>query len=141
MIAFNSLGKAASELLSASAPELNAFIKIGADGLITIMAPNPEIGQGVKTSLPMLVAEELDVDWSSIKVEQAGLALDKYTRQVAGGSGSIRSSWKSFREAGAARDRADPPATILVCEEGRAARRGHAAGVSLDSRGSVRRVG
>lgn len=102
MIAFNALGKAATELLSASAPELNAFIKIGADGFITIMAPNPEIGQGVKTSLPMLVAEELDVDWSSIKVEQAGLALDKYTRQVAGGSGSIRSSWKSFREAGAA---------------------------------------
>ncbi len=103
MIAFNSLGKAAAELFTdAAGPQLNAFIKIGTDGIISIMAPNPEIGQGVKTSLPMLVAEELDVDWSSIKVEQVGLALDKYTRQVAGGSGSIRSSWKSFREAGAA---------------------------------------
>jgi isoquinoline 1-oxidoreductase beta subunit len=78
----------------------NAYLRIGADGIITIMAPNPEIGQGVKTSLPLLVAEELDVDWNSIKVEQAGLSKN-FNRQVAGGSGSVRSSWKSFRTAGA----------------------------------------
>jgi len=79
----------------------NAFIRIGADGIITIMAPNPEIGQGVKTSLPLLVAEELDVDWNTVRVEQAGLDTKNFTRQSAGGSGSIRSSWKSFRKAGA----------------------------------------
>jgi len=79
----------------------NAFLRISSDGLITIMAPNPEIGQGVKTSLPLLVAEELDVDWNTIQVEQAGLNTKNFDRQVAGGSGSIRSSWKSFRKAGA----------------------------------------
>ena len=79
----------------------NAYLRIGSDGIITIMAPNPEIGQGVKTSLPLLVAEELDVDWNSIQVEQAGLDTKNFNRQVAGGSGAIRSSWKSFRKAGA----------------------------------------
>lgn len=84
-----------------SGVELNAFIRIDAQGVITIMAPNPEVGQGVKTSLPMLVAEELDVRWDQVHVEQAGLSTTKYTRQVACGSGSIRESWKSFRQAGA----------------------------------------
>ncbi len=79
----------------------NAFLRIGSDGIVTIMAPNPEIGQGVKTSLPLLVAEELDVDWNTIQVEQAGLNTKSFDHQVAGGSGSIRSSWKSFRKAGA----------------------------------------
>jgi isoquinoline 1-oxidoreductase subunit beta len=101
MLAFHSIGKGVSDVLSeATAFEPNAFIKIAADGTITLLAPNPEIGQGVKTSLPMLVAEELDVDWSTVKIEQAGLS-DKFNRQVAGGSGSIRSSWESFRKAGA----------------------------------------
>lgn len=79
----------------------NAFLSITSDGLITIMAPNPEIGQGVKTSLPMLVAEELDADWEKVRVEQAGLDTKNYQRQVAGGSGSVRSSWEAFRKAGA----------------------------------------
>lgn len=81
--------------------DLNAYVKIAPDGKITIMAPNPEVGQGVKTALPMLVAEELDVDWKQVIVEQAGLDTQKYHRQVAGGSGSVKASWKPFRQAGA----------------------------------------
>jgi isoquinoline 1-oxidoreductase beta subunit len=79
----------------------NAFLKISPEGVVTIMAPNPEIGQGVKTSLPMLVAEELDVDWQKVVVEQAPLDTDNFQRQVAGGSGSVKASWVSFRKAGA----------------------------------------
>lgn len=103
MLAFNGIDKVIAGVIPEEAAfQPNAFIKISADGLITIMAPNPEVGQGVKTSLPMLVAEELDVDWKKIAVEQAPLDTVKYTRQVAGGSGSIKASWESFRKAGAA---------------------------------------
>ncbi len=80
--------------------ELNGYIKIGSNGLITIMAPNPEGGQGVKTSMPMIVAEELDADWKNVIVEQAPLDTDKYTRQFIGGSQAIRRSWESLRLAG-----------------------------------------
>jgi len=81
--------------------DINAFLKIGDNGLVTIMSPNPEIGQNVKTSMPMIVAEELDVDWRDVVVEQAGLDTDKYTRQLAGGSQSIRQGWEGLRRAGA----------------------------------------
>ncbi|PQJ26977.1 isoquinoline 1-oxidoreductase [Salinibacter sp. 10B] len=82
--------------------DINAFLKIGNNGLVTIMSPNPEIGQNVKTSMPMIVADELDVDWRDVVVEQAGLDTDKYTRQLAGGSQSIRQGWEGLRTAGAA---------------------------------------
>jgi isoquinoline 1-oxidoreductase beta subunit len=82
--------------------ELNGFIKIGANGVVTIMSPNPEIGQNIKTSMPMIVAEELDVDWKKVVVEQAPLNTDIFTRQLAGGSQSIRQGWYSLRSAGAA---------------------------------------
>ncbi len=89
----------------ASAPEewfdLNAFIKIGDNGAVTIFSPNPEIGQNVKTAMPMIVAEELDVAWKNVTVEQAGLDTKKYRRQLAGGSQSIRQGWESLRMAGA----------------------------------------
>ena len=80
---------------------INAYLKIGENGLITIMSPNPEIGQNVKTSMPMIVAEELDADWKNVIVEQAALNTDLFTRQLAGGSQSIRQGWGSLRMAGA----------------------------------------
>lgn len=80
---------------------INAFIKINDNGLVTIMSPNPEIGQNVKTAMPMIVAEELDVDWKDVVVEQAGLDTKNFSRQIAGGSQSIRQGWQSLRTAGA----------------------------------------
>lgn len=81
--------------------EINGFLKIGDNGVVTIMSPNPEIGQNVKTSMPMIVAEELDTDWNQVIVEQAPLNTDVFTRQLAGGSQSIRQGWQSLRMAGA----------------------------------------
>ncbi|PHN07024.1 xanthine dehydrogenase family protein molybdopterin-binding subunit [Flavilitoribacter nigricans] len=81
--------------------DINGFLKIGDNGIVTIMSPNPEIGQNVKTAMPMIVAEELDVDWKDVVVEQAGLDTENFSRQVAGGSQSIRQGWKSLRMAGA----------------------------------------
>lgn len=104
MIGFNWGFKPITEAEAEVAEELkkiNAFIKIASDGRIIIMSPNPEIGQNVKTSMPMIVAEELDVDWKDVVVEQAPLNTDLYTRQVAGGSQSIRQGWESLRMAGA----------------------------------------
>ncbi len=80
---------------------INGFLKIGENGVVTIMSPNPEIGQNVKTSMPMIVAEELDVDWDNVIVEQAPLNTDLFVRQLAGGSQSIRQGWNGLRMAGA----------------------------------------
>ena len=81
--------------------DINAFLTIADNGTVTIMSPNPEIGQNVKTSMPMVVAEELDVNWGDVVVKQAPLNANVFSRQVAGGSQSIRSSWKILRTAGA----------------------------------------
>jgi isoquinoline 1-oxidoreductase beta subunit len=81
--------------------ELNGFVKITADNVIKIMSPNPEGGQGVKTSMPMIVAEELDVDFSKIIIEQADLDTKHFTRQFIGGSQAIHLSWQPLRMAGA----------------------------------------
>ena len=82
--------------------ELNGFIKITADNVIKIMAPNPEGGQGVKTSMPMIVGEELDVNWENVVIEQAGLDTKHFTRQFIGGSQAIHQGWQPLRTAGAA---------------------------------------
>lgn len=87
-----------------AAHELNVFLRIATDDTITITVPRPEMGQGVRTSLPMLIAEELDADWSTVRVEQADYD-EAYGYQWAGGSGSIRLDWERLRIAGAtARD-------------------------------------
>lgn len=81
--------------------DFNAYIKISPEGKVTIYSVNPEIGQGVKTSMPMIIAEELDVAWEDVYVVQAPLDTENYSNQVAGGSQSIRRSWQPLRETGA----------------------------------------
>jgi isoquinoline 1-oxidoreductase beta subunit len=81
--------------------DINGYVKIGDNGVVTIVAPNPEFGQNVKTSMPMIVAEELDVDWEMVIVEQANLNTAVFERQFTGGSQGIRSTWQPLRMAGA----------------------------------------
>lgn len=80
---------------------LNGHVRIDPDGAVTIMAQNPEIGQGVKTMLPMIVADELDVAWEDVTVEQADLNTDLYSAQFAGGSRATPTHWMPMRQAGA----------------------------------------
>ncbi len=81
--------------------DFNGYLKIADNGQVTILSPNPEGGQNVKTSMPMIVAEELDIDWKDVIVEQAPLDTELYQRQFIGGSNAIRYGWKGLRMAGA----------------------------------------
>ncbi|HEY9045394.1 MAG TPA: molybdopterin cofactor-binding domain-containing protein [Ohtaekwangia sp.] len=81
--------------------DFNSYLSIAPDGIITIFSPNPELGQNIKTSFPMIVAEELDADWAKVKVLQAPLDAKKFDRQLTGGSGAIPHSWERLRKAGA----------------------------------------
>ncbi len=83
----------------------NAFIRITPDDVIKLIINKSEMGQGVYTSLPMLIAEELDANWEKVQVEAAPATPEytdpNYGMQVTGGSSSVRSSWQPFRQAGA----------------------------------------
>ena len=89
------------DIASINFNDFNAFIKISDEGYVTIFSPNPEIGQGVKTSMPMIIAEELDIDWKNVTVSQGALDTNNFTRQLAGGSQSIRFGWDALRQTGA----------------------------------------
>jgi len=82
--------------------ELNGYVKIYPDNTIKIINPNPEFGQNLMTSLPMIVAEELDADWQKVIVEMGPHDNVKLGPQFTGGSNSTRMYWKPLRDAGAA---------------------------------------
>ncbi len=81
---------------------LGAYVRIAPDNVVTITAKNPEVGQGIKTMLPMLIAEELDADWSKVRIDQAHSDPAVFGRQVAGGSRATPLEWEPMRRAGAA---------------------------------------
>lgn len=89
------------EALAAADINFNSYLSISPEGLITILSPNPELGQNIKTSFPLIVADELDADWSKVKVLQAPLDGSRFERQVTGGSGAVPHSWERLRKAGA----------------------------------------
>lgn len=81
--------------------ELNSYIKIGENGVVALFSPNPEFGSNVITSMPMILAEELDVDWKKVIIQQADFFPERFDRQFTGGSQGIRQGWKPLRTAGA----------------------------------------
>lgn len=81
--------------------EPNGFVRLDPDGSVTIWSKQPEIGQGIKTALPMLVADEMDADWSHVRVEQGDLDPRRFGGQGSGGSDNVTSEWENLRSAGA----------------------------------------
>lgn len=103
MLSFNLMPKALaeSEPISKSG-SLNAYVHIATDNSITIVAAHPDVGQGVRTSLPMIIAEELDADWNNVLVEQAPYDEKAFGRQRSGGSRTIPTNFDKLRRVGAA---------------------------------------
>lgn len=97
--------KSADKMQALNLPEqwakLTGYIQITPDNLVKLMCPNPEFGQNVMTSLPMIVAEELDIDWKNVVVGMAPHDTVKFGGQFTGGSQSVRAYWKPLRTAGA----------------------------------------
>ena len=114
--------------LPAGEVNFNSYLSISPDDVITIFSPNPELGQNIKTSFPMIVAEELEADWSKVKVLQAPLDSKRFERQLTGGSGAVPHSWERLRKAGAtakfmlmeaAAKKLGVPSSYLVAEFGK----------------------
>lgn len=99
VLGFSLAGK--GEAAQAGPSRLNAYVSVRPDGWVEVVSKNPEVGQGVKTSMPMLVAEELDADWSKVRTVQADSDPTLFGRQFAGGSLSIPLHWDELRRVGA----------------------------------------
>jgi isoquinoline 1-oxidoreductase beta subunit len=86
---------------AAATNELNAWVRVSSDNQVTVLTEVPEMGQGTRTANVMMLAEELEVDWSSVRWEQAPTIPNIYLRLSAGGSGSTTNTWPRLRKAGA----------------------------------------
>ena len=98
-------GGAAPSATPSAAPSAGAignYVTIDPDGTVTLLARNPDMGQGAKTLLPMLIAEELDADWRRVKIEYAPADAKRFESQYAGGSMSVPDNWEPMRRVGAA---------------------------------------
>ena len=104
VLAFNldiRVARAADAHPTAESERLNAFVRIAPDNTVTVVSKGPEIGQGIKTAFGLIIAEELDADWKTVKVDQAPINPKVYGYQGAGGSTSIPRGWDQLRQAGA----------------------------------------
>ena len=94
----------------------NAYLRIIPDNKVTVVVARSEMGQGVRTALPMILAEELEADWKQIEIEQAG-ASTFFGDQTTGGSASIRTTWDPMRKAGAIAREMLISAAALTCSK------------------------
>jgi len=96
--------------------ELNAYVRVSTEGVITIYAANPEMGQGIKTALPMIIAEEMGAAWDDVEVIQSPIDEDRFGRQGAGGSTTVPRTWNQMRQMGASAREMFISAGALVME-------------------------